>query len=337
MEHALLRRLLPASFKKGKSTYTAEIERQKAAIDNRITASTSYFSSKRHLLCAKEPSKNTDLGDGCFLKELSQVVPKSVLISGSLIELTYTMPAKFGARGHTEFPEEADLWDPRFVNTLPFDCNMVPRRHSEAALERTKQNWGWFSSAAADYPTLGTFGKLPFEIRRLVFEAALQCRPTMSQDGVWEYDAQGVHPLNLSSYIYGFGRRGGVDRSIGYLRQVSSIMKAEYEGVFLSTTNFRFNSPQTLQSFFSHLADAEKGLIRSVTLGVCPWIRVDEWLQSISNLPRGLRHVEIKTYDIAAWMPGPGQYPIEFRNLVQRTIEGVPDAQVSLSRCGVIP
>ena len=81
------------------------------------------------------------------------------------------------------FPEDAPLRHPKFLATLPFDENEVPRYRTERVLEIVRNRWVWFSNAAQKHPGYGTLGYLPFEIRQMIWIFALWKPRRTSLDG----------------------------------------------------------------------------------------------------------------------------------------------------------
>ena len=54
---------------------------------------------------------------------------------------------------------------------------------------------------------------------------------------------------------------------------------------------FRFNYTENLSTFLHHLGDAHKEQLSSVELAVCTRLSMERWLDSIADLPVGLREV----------------------------------------------
>ena len=230
---------------------------------------------------------------------------------------------------HMQFPDTAPLWHPRFVATLPFNPDDVSRWRTEKVLERTRKHWAWFSSVEGQQ--LGTFGHLPFEVREIILEFALHCRPTRSLDGLWEYDSKNGSAFNLSAYYFGFGRRNVIDPSMVNLRLASAAIRFEYDQVFLSKRDFRFNEVDTFLSFFKQVKE-----VPSVTIGVNALYKVELWADAVSKLPSSLRKLEIQ---IHVMLPFHRQYLrqqglVDIRRFVENACQAVPNARVSITGAG---
>lgn len=232
----------------------------------------------------------------------------------------------------TSLPAESGLWQPRFVLTLPFDKDGCSRWRTEIALQRTKKRWMWYSDARESQPALGTLSYLPVEIRAIIFEHALWCRPTLSADGLWEYDFRHGSPFNLTSYYFGFGRRKAIDQGVGHLRQVSSRIKMEYEDVFLTKTNFRFNEPHGLAEFLSRLTDAQKDRLACMTIGVTLALEMGSWISSVELLPGSMRRVDILLYKVIdRYRATTDSQELEhLRKIIQAAGTAAPEASMSL-------
>lgn len=236
--------------------------------------------------------------------------------------------------------------DPAVVSTLPFDQYYV-RRETEEVLRCTVKRWTWFEQAPKIDPTLGTLSYLPLEIRRRVWEMVLECRKTLSADGLWEYDHLNGNPFNLSAYYFGFGRRGfNQDDAMG-LRLVSSPIRAEFEDIFLSERTFRFNRPQSLDAFVNSLSCYQLRRLHSFEIGlfVPSTSSMDMWIESMAHLPQSLQEIHFRIYYAPnGWFGAPCSFQgrwYEFDEdkgfdllnaLVKQAIDRVPQARVTI--CG---
>ena len=188
------------------------------------------------------------------------------------------------------------LRDPRFVATLSFDELLIPRAYTERVLYDTRTKWQWYVDARVSTPQLGTLGRLPFEIRRLILEYLLHCRATLSSDGIWEYDASLGPVFDVGSYYFGFGRRTLINTKVQSLRGVSSTLKSEYEDVFLTGRTFRFNYGLNLHAFVEGLArQGYHTIIRRLEIryGGYDVNRLVNFVHPMSNLWPGLREITI--------------------------------------------
>ena len=238
--------------------------------------------------------------------------------------------------------------DPAVVSTITFDPYYVRRERTEEVLRCTVKRWGWFEQAPKIDPTLGTLTYLPLEIRRRVWEMVLQCRKTLSVDGLWEYDHFNGTPFNLSAYYFGFGRRRFNQDDAVRFRSVSSTIRAEFEDIFLSERTFRFNRPQSLEAFVNHLSSYQLRRLRSFEIGlyVCSTDSMVMWLESMAHLPQGLQEIHFRIYYAPnGWFGPPGifqgknyhhgidQDEFDILNaLVKRAIERASQARVTI--CG---
>ena len=205
----------------------------------------------------------------------------------------------------TAYPERLPLRSEIFVLTLPFDQDLIPRYITEGILHRTRRRWSWFAEAQRLNPSLGTLQYLPAEVRREIWKWVFHCRGTMSADGLWEYDRKLGSMWNTSACKYpflivvgtsrqmqygtlrssfdkiiiltgrtdyfGFGRIGLPGQNDSHnLRQVSSLVKAEVDDVFLSQRSFRFNDTSNLDAFLRQLTSDSASLIASMEIGICP-------------------------------------------------------------------
>ena len=229
--------------------------------------------------------------------------------------------------------------DPSFVATLPFDQNTIQRYITDRILDRTRRRWAWFAQARETNPSLGTFSYLPAEIRQHIWRTVLQCRSTLSSDGLWEYEGTIGSVFNLSSYYFGFGRRPFVDSKFENLRLVSSSVKAEYEQIFFERP-FRFNQAGNLFKFLDRLTESQLCQLTSVEIGVCTLYDVESWVRPVCRLPRGLKRIHFRIYPtIINWYEGKiGQSSLEqLGKLVQKATERAPEARILKSSTNETP
>ena len=188
--------------------------------------------------------------------------------------------------------------EPAVVSTLPFDPLYVRRDRTEEALQRTAKRWEWFDEAQKIDPTLGTLIHLPLEIRRHIWDMVLQCHDTLSVDGLWEYDHLNGAPFNLSAYYFGFGRRRFQKDSVTGLRLVSSSVRTEFDDIFLSQRTFRFNKPESLDTFVNRLTSYQLSRLHSFEIGltVCLTTSMEVWSNSMELLPSDLRDIHFRIY-----------------------------------------
>lgn len=232
-------------------------------------------------------------------------------------------------------PGNLELWAPRFVLTLPFDANRRQQYRTEPVLQKTRQRWQWFSEARDRHPQLGTLGYLPYEIRSLVFEWALACPPTASADGLWEYNHHRGPVLNLNSYYFGFGRSRAIDDSFNHLRSISSVVRAEYEEVFLSKRTFRFNAASNLEAFLTQLSDIQRARIMHVALGISVLYSTISWLGTVKMLSDTLRSLQILIFEYRSLIRWHEQEGLKIlRELVQVASSTVPNAHLSVKGAG---
>ena len=144
--------------------------------------------------------------------------------------------------------------------------------------------------------TLGTFSYLPSEIRRRIWASVLQCRDTLSADGLWEYDHHLGPVFDLGAYLFGFGRTGLADNNGKALRLVSRSLKMEYDDAFLSLRTFRFNNTADLMEFVNHLTEAQSSRLLSMDIGICPIQDMKRWIEAINRLPIGLKELRFRIY-----------------------------------------
>ena len=242
------------------------------------------------------------------------------------------------ARRHgDDFPNGAELWDRRFVLTLPFDVNLDQRYRSERLLERTRRRWAWFERAAGINPQLGTLVYLPFEIRAIILQWALTCRPTTSIDGVWEYDHGGGKVFDLRSYYFGYGSKSGIDGSVMNLDRISPTVRLEYQDVFLSKTPFRFNHPESVERFLARLNQGQRSRLTHVALGVLVERGTERWLEVVSKLPIELKCLQLL---VLAFQRGRGTFwnflpgYEGLRRLVEVASTALPTTHISISAPG---
>ncbi|KAL8793451.1 MAG: hypothetical protein Q9195_003934 [Heterodermia aff. obscurata] len=189
---------------------------------------------------------------------------------------------------------DASLRDPAFMMTLPFDQNRIARYMTDNVLARVRQRWEWYSKAQKVNAALGTLAYLPAEVRLFIWQSLLQCNDSKSLDGQWEYDRGLGSPFRLSSFYFGFGRRGLFLDSVENVRLVSSQIKAEYDHVFLYMRTFRFNYTENLFAFLHRLNDVHQEQLSSVELCVYTRLSMEPWLDSIAYLPVELKHVHFR-------------------------------------------
>lgn len=172
--------------------------------------------------------------------------------------------------GSTVPTSELSYRSPVFVDTLPFDQNLVRRYITESILRRTRNRWYWFVEAQRLNPALGTLIYLPAEVRRLIWGSLFECRATLSSEGLWEYEHKNGPIFDLEAYYFGFGRRGlaGYNGFQG-LRQVSSGVKSESDEAFLTLRTFRFNETRNLLGFLDQLTPSTADRLRSFEFGIC--------------------------------------------------------------------
>lgn len=229
---------------------------------------------------------------------------------------------------------DASLRDPTFMMTLPFDQNCVARYMTDNVLARVRQRWGWYSQAQKLHAALGTLGYLPVEVRLLVWRSSLHCNDNRSLDGLWEYDRGLGSPFRLSSFYFGFGRRGLFLGSVENARLVSSQIKAEYDHVFLYMRTFRFNYTENLFAFLHRLNDSHQEQLSSVELAVCTGLSMEPWLDSIAYLPVGLKHVHFRLQITPPhwYHEKRGLESLEhLGRLVEQAARKAPKAQISMS------
>ncbi len=151
----------------------------------------------------------------------------------STVTMQLTMPYRRMNGLSSVHLEEIKIRDPALVATLPFDQDPLPRYATERILLRTLQRWSWFADARKRNPSLGTLSHLPPEVRSLIWRALLDYKgPSLSADGIWEYERDLGTPFHLSAYYFGFGRRrpaSDTESAIG-LRLTSSATKFAFEG-----------------------------------------------------------------------------------------------------------
>lgn len=209
-------------------------------------------------------------------------------------------------------PTRTSITDPAVVSTLPFDPVYVRRNRTEEVLRRTVRRWVWFDEARKIEPTLGTLSYLPPEIRRSIWETALQCKGTLSAEGLWEYENVNCSPFNLSAYYFGFGRRWSRQDRPTELRLASSSVRAEFDDIFLSKLTFRFNRPENLNAFIKHLTRYQLSRLQSFEIGlsVCVIWSLGVWLESMARLPCGLQLIHFRVYPAYnGWFYLPGANP----------------------------
>ena len=233
---------------------------------------------------------------------------------------------------------EAALRNPALIATLPFDQDRVARYITDRVLYHTRQRWSWFSEAQKLHPALGTLSYLPPEVRAMIYRALVHCRENLGADGLWEYDETLGYPLDMSSYYFGFGLRSPSDNSVKGIRLASSVTKLEFEETFLSSHTFRFNSAESLASFFDRLQDTMKARVLSIDIGLCPLYIMDPWMSPITHLPQGLLRIRFRLYPVT------NIFTVEdkiqrffeyFERLVERAVKSAPHAQVSI--CSTAP
>ena len=190
------------------------------------------------------------------------------------------------------------LRDPTFLSTLPFDQNNVRRDITERALSRTQRGWAWYDQAQKLNPLLGTLFRLPPEIRCRIWDCLLQCRSTLSNDGLWEYVHHYGPVFNLGAYCFGFGRRLFIDNPARSLRLVSSSVRNEFDDVFLSTRIFRFNRPEDLAHFCNRLTGAQTCRLHSIAIGIYPMFYMTPWIDAVRKLPSELKEIQILIYPV---------------------------------------
>ena len=232
-----------------------------------------------------------------------------------------------------QYPD-ASLRDPTFMMTLPFDQNRVARYMTDNVLARVRQRWEWYSKAKRLNAALGTLGYLPAEVRLFVWRSLLHCNDTRSLDGLWEYDRGLGSPFQLSSFYFGFGRRGLFLDSVENVRLVSSQIKAEYDHVFLYMRTFRFNYTENLFTFLHRLNDAYQEQLSSVEFAVCTRLSMEPWLDSIAYLPIGLKqvHFRLQLTPLHWYHNQQGLESLErLGGVVEQAARKAPGAQISIS------
>ena len=169
---------------------------------------------------------------------------------------------------HAHYLDES-LRDSTFLMTLPFDQNRLPRYMTDNVLSRVRQRWVWFSKAKELNPSLGTLSYFPAEIRSYIWKSLLQCKATLSADGIWEYDSVLGPPFQLASFYFGFGRRGYFLEAAEAARLVSSQIKAEYDHAFLYMRTFRFNNPGNVYKFLQRIGGDQLQQLSSMEFAIC--------------------------------------------------------------------
>lgn len=228
---------------------------------------------------------------------------------------------------------DASNRNPTMLLTLPFDQNRVPRYITDNILHRVHERWNWFLKASEVNRALGTLGYLPAEVRSLMWQSLLQCRHTLSSDGLWEYGRELGSPFQPSAYYFGFGRQGLFLDSVESLRMVSKQVKAEYEYVFLSLRSFRFNYHQNLLAFCNRMQDHYLHQLSSVELAITQF-SMGPWLDAVSLLPAGLQHVHFRLHPAPPdWYDSePGHEILQFLGvLVEHVALNIPNARISIS------
>ncbi len=232
--------------------------------------------------------------------------------------------------------DELSLREPVFVATLPFDEIRVPRYITERVLHHTRRSWQWFIDAQTSNPVLGTLGYLPHEVRRMILEELLHCRPTLSSDGLWEYNASLGPVFNLGAYCFGFGRRTLLDIKVQNLRMASSALKREYEDVFLTGRTFRFNYGPNLGAFTDGLASLgrERPVRRiEIAYGVFSVQLMEDFVQPMSNLWRKLRDVDILIYPFSSSIferKGRESALIDLSKTIEGAAKSAPEARITI-------
>ncbi|KAL2040228.1 hypothetical protein N7G274_007131 [Stereocaulon virgatum] len=225
------------------------------------------------------------------------------------------------------------LRDPSFVATLPFDQNDVQRYIADRVLDRTRRRWTWFFAAREKDPSLGTLSHLPAEIRQHIWRSVLQCRKTLSSDGLWEYEATFGSVFRPSSYHFGFGRRPFADSKLENLRLVSATVKEEYDEVFFQQS-FRFNQAVNLTKFLDRLTDPQLTQLVSVEIGVWMSYSIESWMEPLLRLPPTLREIHFRFYStLPNWYETyMGQELVRLlRRLVQSVTIRLPNTRVVMS------
>ena len=225
------------------------------------------------------------------------------------------------------------LRDPSFVVTLPFDQNDVQRYITDRVLDRTRRRWAWFSAARERNPSLGTLSHLPAEIRQHIWRSVLQCRKTLSSDGLWEYEATFGSIFRPSSYHFGFGRRPFADNDLENLRLVSAAVKEEYDEIFFQHS-FRFNQAVNLTKFLDRLTDSQVTQLVSVEIGVCMLYSIESWTEPLLRLPPTLREIHFRFYStLPSWYETHmGREVVGLlRRLVQSVTVRLPNTRVLMS------
>ncbi|KAG7004879.1 hypothetical protein G7Y79_00023g054630 [Physcia stellaris] len=230
--------------------------------------------------------------------------------------------------------------DPLFLMTLPFDQNRIPPNLTDNVLLRVRRRWEWFSEAKARNAALGTLLYLPGEIRTLIWQNLLLCKDTQSLDGIWEYGRTLGPPFQLSSFYFGFDRRGLFLESAENVRLVSSQVKAEYDHVFLHMRTFRFNYADNLFSFMDRIEDIHLEQLSSIELAICTQFSMQTWLDSIAYLPAGLKHVHFRLLETRPdwYQSRRGLKSLEhLGTIVDQAAQKAPKASISISSVSCKP
>lgn len=278
------------------------------------------------------------------LADLTQSIHSPYITNSFLLTRSNNRPLMHGVpdyylhkqiKGMTHFRFlNAASWDPIFLMTLPFDQNRIPRYLTDNVLLRVRRRWEWFSEAKDRNAALGTLSYLPAEIRTLIWQNLLLCKDTRSLDGIWEYGRTLGPPFQLSSFYFGFGRRGLFLESAENVRLVSSRVKTEYDHVFLHMRTFRFNYTDNLFFFMDRMEGIQLEQLSSVELAICTQLSMQTWLDSIAYLPAGLKHVHFRLLETPPdWYHGRrGLESLEhLGTLVDQAAQKAPKASISIS------
>ncbi len=233
---------------------------------------------------------------------------------------------------------QLSLWNPALLATLPFDPNKIKRYLTEGVLHRTRNRWTWFAEGERRNPSLGTLGFLPAEIRRMIIENLLYCRPNPSMDGVWEYDHLLGPIFDLQAYYFGFGRRGLYDMN-NSIRLVSSSLRADYDEVFLSDRTFRFNRPDSLAAFLDRLNESQASRLLSIAIGLDITHRLPLWLGPRLRLPIALKEVKVHIFPMwSRYVLRPGLETSEaLETIIRNIVVEAPNAQISVQSADQYP